>query len=80
MVRLSGKFRTMARDSNERCLCVDIEKFIDLIVIDPRADGWVKDMITSYCLRLLPTCPVIKSDLYETNKKVQFVTKYVPVQ
>ena len=60
-------------------LSINLESFIDSIVIDPRADKWVQDMIEKYCARLLPNCTVSKSTLYEVNDNVQFITKYVPV-
>ena len=60
-------------------LSINIESFIDSVVIDPRAEEWVQDMIKKYCARLLPNCLVSKSDLYEVNDKIQFINKYVPV-
>lgn len=60
-------------------LSLRLELFIDSIVIDPRVDKWVQDMIEKYCARLLPNCSVRKSTLYEVNDEIQFITKYVPV-
>ena len=59
-------------------LIIDINRFIESISIDPRADDWVVKMIKSYCSKNIPSCPVDKSSLYTIQNEGEFITRYVP--
>jgi hypothetical protein len=48
-------------------LHVDLPRFIEGVVVDPRADDWYVDAITQYCDRAGLTVRPVKSSLYESD-------------
>jgi len=63
-------------------LPVDIDKFIEGVTLDPRADDWFVDTIERYCGRIGLSIKPIKSSLYEPEPhlKLGLVMKFVKVK
>lgn len=63
-------------------LPVDPTIFIETVTIDPRADDWYVNAITSYCRRIGLTVNPVRSTLYEPEPhlKLGIAQKWVKVQ